>query len=350
MNINQPAEQYIVIPGWPKRTAVRDVESQSSSPPVRRLPGTGWMPPRVRNHFIAMLGEFVGTCSFLFFALSAAQVANTVVSNNSESSTPTTPDLLFIALGFGFSLAANVWVFFRISGGLFNPAVTLGLCLIGALSWARGSFVFITQIIGGIAAAGIVSALFPNEMKVRTTLSSDTSVVRGLFIEMFLTAMLVFTVFMLAAEKHKSTFLAPIGIGLALFVAELSGVYFTGGSLNPARSFGPDVVLGNFDGYHWIYWLGPALGSILAVIMYRLIKSLEYETANPGQDFDENETKAFQPASDPPATREDVRRPAAPMIQTDEPPTNIALVPTTTNHSHSVAAEGTPDKHNGDFH
>lgn len=82
---------------------------------------------------------------------------------------------------------------------------------------------FFTQIVGGIAAAGIVSALFPGAMKVRTTLSEDTSVVRGLFIEMFLTAMLVFTVFMLAAEKHKSTFLAPIGIGLALFVAELSG-------------------------------------------------------------------------------------------------------------------------------
>ncbi|KAL1626688.1 Aquaporin-1 [Diplodia seriata] len=85
------------------------------------------------------------------------------------------------------------------------------------------SLVFIIQIIGGIAAAGIVSALFPGPMSVRTTLSDGTSVVRGLFIEMFLTALLVFTVFMLAAEKHKSTFLAPIGIGLALFVAELPG-------------------------------------------------------------------------------------------------------------------------------
>lgn len=55
---------------------------------------------------------------------------------------------------------------------------------------------------------------------------------------------------MLAAEKHKGTFLAPIGIGLALFVAELGSVMFTGGSLNPARSFGPDVVLGQFDNYH----------------------------------------------------------------------------------------------------
>jgi aquaporin related protein len=64
------------------------------------------------------------------------------------------------------------------------------------------------------------------------------------------------------------------------------GVYFTGASLNPARSFGPDVILGTFDGYHWIYWVGPLLGAVLAVIFYRLIKTLEYETANPGADGD----------------------------------------------------------------
>jgi len=86
-------------------------------------------------------------------------------------------------------------------------------------------------------------------MNVSTTLGGGTSVVRGLFIEMFLTAMLVFTILMLAAEKHKGTFLAPIGIGLSLFIAELTGVFFTGGSLNPARSFGPCVILGVFPGY-----------------------------------------------------------------------------------------------------
>ena len=60
---------------------------------------------------------------------------------------------------------------------------------------------------------------------------------------------LMLAILLLAAEKHKATFIAPIGIGLALFVAELLGVYYTGGSLNPARSFGPDVVLGQFAGY-----------------------------------------------------------------------------------------------------
>lgn len=63
---------------------------------------------------------------------------------------------------------------------------------------------------------------------------------------MFLTAELVFTIFMLATEKHEGTFIAPVGIGLSLFVAELMGVFYTGGSVNPARSFGPAVVTHSF--------------------------------------------------------------------------------------------------------
>jgi aquaporin rerated protein, other eukaryote len=76
-----------------------------------------------------------------------------------------------------------------------------------------------------------------------------------------MTAELVFVVFMLAAEKHRATFLAPVGIGLALFMAEMAGVYYTGGSLNPARSLGPDVVLHTFDSYHWIYCTSSILKS-----------------------------------------------------------------------------------------
>lgn len=112
---------------------------------------------------------------------------------------------------------------------------------------------------------------------------------------MFLTAQLVFTIFMLAAEKHRATFIAPVGIGLSLFIAELFGVYYTGGSLNPARSFGPCVVLRSFYSYHWIYWVGPILGSLLASGFYMFIKALEYETVNPEQDATGQEAIVFDP-------------------------------------------------------
>lgn len=64
----------------------------------------------------------------------------------------------------------------------------------------------------------------------------------------------------------------------------LVGVYFTGGSLNPTRSFGPCVATRKFQHYHWIYWLGPALGAAVAAGYYRFAKAFDYEEANPGQD------------------------------------------------------------------
>lgn len=112
---------------------------------------------------------------------------------------------------------------------------------------------------------------------------------------MFLTAQLVFTIFMLATEKHSATFVAPIGIGLSLFIAELMGVYYTGGSLNPARSFGPCVVTHSFHGYHWIYWVGPVLGSTLAAAFYMFIKGLEYETVNLAASPKDVAGKQFDP-------------------------------------------------------
>lgn len=76
------------------------------------------------------------------------------------------------------------------------------------------------------------------------------------------------------------------------------GVYYTGGSVNPARTFGPCVVLGSFDSYHWIYWVGPFLGSLLATGFYLLVKALEYETVNPEQDTDGGMKYSFDPHMD----------------------------------------------------
>jgi aquaporin related protein len=164
-------------------------------------------------------------------------------------------------------------------------AVTLGLCLSGGLPYLRGMILIPFQLLGAMAAAGLVEVMFPGSINdVQTTLATGTSKVQGVFIEMILTSLLVFMVLMLAAEKTKVTFLAPVGIGLTLFTAELAGVYYTGGSLNPARTLGPAVASRKFTGEHWVYWIGPLLGACLATAYYRLIKLLHYEEANPDQD------------------------------------------------------------------
>ncbi|RKF64372.1 Aquaporin-1 [Golovinomyces cichoracearum] len=247
----------------------------------------------LKNHIVAFLGEFVGTTMFLFFAFAGAQVANIGVNAEAQSSdfdgTPTfdIAVYLYISFIFGFSLLVNVWVFYRISGALFNPAVTLGMVLVGAIPIVRAIFLFVAQILGGIAASAMVLGMFPVPLSVRTSLGPGTSLVQGVFIEAVLTAELVFTIFMLAKEKHRATFLAPIGIGFALFIAHLVGVYFTGSSLNPARSFGPCVITATFEDEHWIYWVGPFLGALIAVVFYKVLVLLEYEMANPGQDGDD---------------------------------------------------------------
>lgn len=95
--------------------------------------------------------------------------------------------------------------------------------IIGAVPWFRAILLGIMQILGGLVAAGLVDAIFPGDLNVRTTLNENTSIGQGFVIEMILTAQLVFAIFMLATEKHAGTFIAPVGIGLALFIAELTG-------------------------------------------------------------------------------------------------------------------------------
>ncbi|GAA5991452.1 hypothetical protein JCM11641_005210 [Rhodosporidiobolus odoratus] len=252
----------------------------------------------VKNHVVAMIGEFVGTATFLFFALGGTNVANipnTSVTGAQEGAVaaPNTSNLLYIALSFGWSLAVSVWVFFRISGGLFNPAVSVGMLCVGAITPARAALLVIAQLIGAVVGAALISALTPGPIYALTTLAPGMSISRGCFLEMFATFLLLLAVLFLAAEKHRATFVAPIGIGLALFVAELATVYYTGGSLNPARSFGPSVVMGSFPSYHWyvlhfifprllrelpIDLVGPLLGALLASAFYRFLKWMEYET------------------------------------------------------------------------
>ncbi|KAI2634184.1 hypothetical protein GGS26DRAFT_590029 [Hypomontagnella submonticulosa] len=156
--------------------------------------------------------------------------------------------LLFISLCFGMSLAVNAWVFFRISGGLSKPRRDDG-----------------HDALGSIAASAVISGLAPGPLNVQTTLGGGTTVVQGLFIGMFLMAQLVFTIFMLAAEKHRATFIAPVGIGLSLFIAELMFAPPIPFSIHPQQFSLSDR-------------------SLLASGFYVFIKALEYETVNPDQD------------------------------------------------------------------
>lgn len=128
MNVNIPQNQGFAIPGLHgRRHSTGNPSASSNRSPLPKL-----LPRRFRNHFVAMSGEFAGTFLFLFFAFSGTQVANAqkkVLGSGTEMQGSDPSQLLYISLCFGFSLAVNAWVFFRISGGLFNPAVGIPLSM-----------------------------------------------------------------------------------------------------------------------------------------------------------------------------------------------------------------------------
>ncbi|KAK5173084.1 uncharacterized protein LTR77_003206 [Saxophila tyrrhenica] len=264
-------------------------------------PKSAAMSSAVRGHFVAATGEFVGTFMFLFFAFLGHLMSVEQQTETNGDGTNSNSTIIYISMSYGLSLLVTAWSMYRVSG---DPAVTVGLVMTGAVPALRGAILIIPQLLGAICAAAVVEGIVPGDIAlVQTLLNPDVSVAQGVFLEMvsrvhglcsrsdslmpsaqFLTILLIYTVLMLAAEKSKDTYMAPIGIGLALFVAEIAGVNYTGASLNPARSFGPCVIAANFPSYHWIYWIGPILGALVSGGYYHFVKFFNYEEANPGQD------------------------------------------------------------------
>lgn len=234
----------------------------------------------IKGHAVYGMGEFVGTVLFLWFAFAThLMIVDQAFDANEDDDIRTKQDVVYIALAYGFSFLVTAWAFYRISGGLFNPAIAIGMVIAGEMSVMRAAFIIPAQILGAIAAAALVECMFPGPIEaVITVLGPTTSIVRGLFIEMFLTMLLVFVVLMVAGEKTTRVHIAPIAIGLTKFVTHLAGYFFTGASTNPARSFGPSVVGTNFPGHHWIYWLGPILGALVAGAFFRLMQILHKDS------------------------------------------------------------------------
>jgi len=238
--------------------------------------------------------EFIGTVLFLLLGLGGVQSAafsNQMATHAADSGTgdrsinkvASIEQLTYIAVSMGLALLVSAWLFFRVTGGLFNPAVSTSLLLIGAIGPVRFVLYCIAQLAGGIVASALLLALVPGPLVVNTSPGPATNLLQAVCIEMIITAALCLAVLMLAAEKHRSTPFAPIGIGLTLLVCQLWAVPFTGAAMNTARAFGPSVVT-SFSSSHWVYWVGPFLGSLLATGFYTFLKMIEYGRLNPEQD------------------------------------------------------------------
>jgi aquaporin rerated protein, other eukaryote len=119
---------------------------------------------------------------FLFMGFAAANIANLPSANPTAANGSTltsTANLLFIAFAFGISLVINVWIFFRVSGALFNPAIALSLAIARVMPPLRAALLVIAQILGGITAAALVSNLTPGGLNVGNRLGAGVSPVQG---------------------------------------------------------------------------------------------------------------------------------------------------------------------------
>lgn len=137
------------------------------------------LPQEAKDHLVGTLSEFAGTFLFLLLAFGGTNAVNNApaaFAGQPDDLSANPAKLLFISLSFGGSLAVNAWVFYRISGGMFNPAVTVGLVLIGAVNVVRGVLAVAAQLLGAIAASAVVLALFPGGLKVTTSLGGGASV------------------------------------------------------------------------------------------------------------------------------------------------------------------------------
>ncbi|AJV57724.1 hypothetical protein H805_YJM1385L00011 [Saccharomyces cerevisiae YJM1385] len=135
-----------------------------------------------------------------------------------------------------------------------------------------------SQIIAGMAAGGAASAMTPGKVLFTNALGLGCSRSRGLFLEMFGTAVLCLTVLMTAVEKRETNFMAALPIGISLFMTHMALTGYTGTGVNPARSLGAAVAARYFPHYHWIYWISPLLGAFLAWSVWQLLQILDYTT------------------------------------------------------------------------
>jgi aquaporin Z len=179
--------------------------------------------------------------------------------------------IVTIALAFGIGLMVALYTVGRISGGHFNPAVSLAMFLDRRMGLKDMVGYWVAQIAGAFLAMiaywwilgdrsdVAVSANAPNRAAVNEL---------GAFVgEVILTLVFVFAVLVLSKSEAATKFLA---IGFSLTAVHLVGIAFTGTSVNPARSIAPSVIGDTYDGF-WIFMAGPLLGAVLAWVLYKVI-------------------------------------------------------------------------------
>jgi aquaporin Z len=225
----------------------------------------------------AIAAEAIGT--FILVLMGSLGVATAIIATGGQD--PTVIILIIVPFAFGLGLMAAIAVAGEASGGHFNPAVTLAALFDGRIGWMDAIGYALAQLFGAVAASLTILVVLTKDFVAATVnragnTAADATTAQ---IHAFATEVLLTTIFIavILTVTKKAPGAAIFVIPLTLIAIHYAGILISGASVNPARSLGPAVVSGDYDGL-WVYLTAPFAGSIIGWGVYRLFNPPDDET------------------------------------------------------------------------
>lgn len=210
------------------------------------------------------IAEFIGTLVLVLFACGVAAVTGCSGTN---------PDTAYLmtALAFGLVIVAMAYSIGNISGCHINPAVSIAMLVSGKMKIKDFIGYVIAQFAGAIAGAAILGAILGSNESLGQNGLYNGDIIASLIVEVILTFVFVLAI-LGVTSRIKNSSVAGIVIGLTLTLVHVFGIYFTGTSVNPARSFGPALFVGGEALSNvWVFIVAPLVGGVLAALVYKLL-------------------------------------------------------------------------------
>ncbi|XP_068193352.1 aquaporin-8b [Antennarius striatus] len=239
-----------------------EVETALVSPKIKTPPARP--PNRFERVFQPCLGELVGTTLFVFIGCVS-------VIENVESTGRLQP-----ALVHGLAVAVLVASMAEISGSHFNPPFTLAIFLCGGMEMNMVVPYLLCQLLGGVLGAAMAKGMTSGQNFAKahgaafTVLQSNSQIAGALFGEVAMTCLVTLVLLLGAVNVKTKSPLVPFMVGCTVIFNILAGGDISGTCMNPARAFGPAIVC-NYWAYHWVYWVGPIAGGVIAAALVRLL-------------------------------------------------------------------------------
>ena len=215
-------------------------------------------------------GELLATFIFVFFTVGSVCVTSYLDLSLGGIG------LIIMSTGQGIGVFLGITSLKNISESHLNPAVTISMLLTGKMNLITSLIYIFAQIIGSIFAVYLlynyVWLTLDTGMGLHT-ISPGISLIDGLLIEIIITFILVITI-LLTIQNNKD--IAPLTISLVVFICGIVAMPLTGASMNPVRSLAPALLSGEWTN-HWIYWVGPIIGSVIATFIYIILFEIKKE-------------------------------------------------------------------------